>query len=634
MDLISYCFIFIFTIMVYIVNFKIFQKQKSRIIRFTDNHKYININIETSAWDDIQSEHRNDCSSKTLIKCEVNKDFQCFNCTQVLASCVHFENDTPIYTNDTTKQDIVAVIPKNTLPNEGYCLRFTDTRGRECSEKFGGKWALTKQENSYAYVCVCSMQNIFTKSTIYGNCDTFLGCHRIGPSSHAPPASISNPDTWQLVKDIQCECGDDYQFIAATESDGALRPPYCLERNSFQQALTTFVALPKEYINEEYLEGKASRSEIQLPDPCAYDALTGEQTGKRAKFSDVEKVAYCQSTRDGFAAITFNSDYLIGNNGKYPNGIVRVSKQSALEGELFEVATRRNGGQRNTVYPPFVGHRYWVRDFLFHLPYLDKDSRNMGGSGAQFNFAAFIPKENIGTAKIWVYSPELPRSIAEKKYKVGSMVTYIPTFSYTFEIRHVYFLGTVPFIDVPAFGNSFTQYIITLHLPTFKWPQFSSDGLMYVWTPNLCGEEFLNYYAMPTIVRDANGQSKLSWRSRVFTGTILTQGDNGRTISKFISPGSVVLRNRYLSQIPNLPADECDRPTPWSSLPQCKQEDGSLKDICPERSNVNSPFRVADTPLYAGENSYGYDCDEVSMPRKYTTLYRCSTDDFAWAKNY
>lgn len=41
-------------------------------------------------------------------------------------------------------------------------------------------------------------------------------------------------------------------------------------------------------------------------------------------------------------------------------------------GTLFEVATKRKDSLET--YPPFIGYRYYLNDFLIDLPYIEKNS--------------------------------------------------------------------------------------------------------------------------------------------------------------------------------------------------------------------------------------------------------------------
>lgn len=221
------------------------------------------------------------------------------------------------------------------------------------------------------------------------------------------------------------------------------------------------------------------------------------------------------------------------------------------------------------------------------------------------------------------------------------MVTFIPTFSHTFEISHLYYLGMLPFINVPKFSNSYSHYIIKLHMPTIKFPRFTSNGIKDIWFPNFCKDiDFIDNYVMPSVL-EKNGTLTLSKFTKNFTGIILTQtNENKQLISKFISPGNEVLFKMYQNQIPPSLNEilennkYVEKITEWSSLPQIQNEMGKIENTCPVFVFCDVPFELPDNVIYAGENSYGYDCDGITMPSKNIAMYNCTENYFKWSENY
>lgn len=434
---------------------------------------------------------------------------------------------------------------------------------------------------------------------------------------------------------------------------GHLQPPQCVRKTIFEDFSTLyFHALDPKYINPDCLGGQAANGYIKLPNPCSYDAITGELI-PLAESSPIRLsksgAAYCHPTSHGYAVITFNSDYLINNDGKYPNAVVKVSNTKALPGTLFEVATARRN--RKTVYPPFVGYRYLVKDFLFKLPYLDPQSSNMGGFGAKtFQFAAAVPANYYDQAKIYVYAPELPDDVVDELYVIGDMVHFLIVLKNFFEHNRNDFYGILGFQNVPLFNAPNRMPYLHLHDAGFRvhtFPQFatvstdkhSNDTWSDVYTdPELS----LEHFCMPPIYLKDN-KIQLSWRTDTFTGVVLTRANknNSTLITKNISPGDKIAYATYHQQIPEFFTNDCTTPHAWTRLPVCKGK--QLKTVygIPEHFIGNVvPVYWNDSPVlakddaYAGEHSYGFDCKGVSMVSEHLGRYICDPKKFSWRSVY
>lgn len=665
---------------------------QTHLVRFSDNKKRINLRLSTKEWDEIHSRERAECTTKTLKPCTVGKNFQCFNCNEVLASCVHFDKDTPVYENAQSDLAYAAqkqiggggggdgrmtIIPKNDAPDQGYCLRFTDKRGRLCSEKNGGEWIFVCDNNntngndnvqkSYSYVCMCTAPNVFSRSTYYGDCDNFRGCRhvdkRVGISLHNNASKEMNddddggeqrirPKNWTHVSEISgCKCASGYRSVKV---DGHLRPPQCVRSTIFEDFSTLyFHALDPKYINPDYLGGRAVNGHVKLPNPCSYDAITGELI-PLAQSSPIRLsksgAAYCHPTSYGYAVVTFNSDYLINNDGKYPNAVVKVANTMALPGILFEVATARR--DKKNIYPPFVGHRYLVKDFLFKLPYLDVHSLNMNGFGEKsFQFAATVPAMYRDQAKIYVYAPELPADVADELYVIGDMVHFLIVLKNRWEHNWSKFYGVLGFQNVPLFDAPNRVPYLLLHDVGFganTFPQFATTitdnrGSDETWSGVYDNpERSLEHFRMPPIYVK-NDKIQLSWRTDTFTGVVLTTANknNSTLITKNISPGDKVAYNKYHEQIPEFVTNDCTAAHKWTRLPVCKGK----KLLTPHGDplqfvgNVDPIFlshspTLAKDHAYAGEHSYGFDCKGVSMVSEFLGRYNCDPKKFSWRSVY
>lgn len=677
-----FLFVLLWLIVLFSTGFdKFLEKRKNKLVLFPDNGQRIKLNLNTEIWDTIHSRERIECTGKSLKPCQVNRDFQCFNCKQVLASCVHFEKDTTVMESDGKDFNKKAfVIPKNKSANDGYCLRLTDKRARKCTQKYGGMWILAQDSDPYvkeygrdekssyshhyAYVCLCTRPNVFSRSSFYGDCDNFMGCQEVDlrPGMLNPTMKkvlghkesglhrIKNAD-WTHINSIVCNCKSSY--VSQHIFDKATSPPQCVRKSIFKDFnIFSFHALETKYISVDYLKGRARAGLVKLPNPCAYDAITGEaipvskNPGIRLSESGV---AYCHPGADGYAVVTFNSDYLANNDGKYPNAVIRVSLSPALPGTLFEVATvRRHGNKNDSFYPPFVGHRYMVNNFLVKLPYLDKDSNNMGGWGKQsYKFAASVKREYIGRAKIYVYSPELPEDVVAKLYMVGDMVQFVPVLKNKLDTDYNDFFGTIGFQNVPMFNTSTMVHFMRLHdvgfgphvFPQFDTPSQDLDGESEWKRVNSYDEKAKKHYHMPPIYR-VGKTVKLSWRTDTFTGIILTVNDEHNVLkTKNISPGDKILRNMYREQIiPFSGGDEDNtgEKFPWSSRPIGYREIGDKRETVDKIivDPISESLILARNDAYAGENSFGWDCDGVSMVKPSLGRYICTPEKFVWPTKY
>lgn len=583
---------------------------------YSDNNKRIKLTkTDNEKW----MVNKFDCTSKALVECDMTNDLACIGCNQILAKCIHFETDTTLY--DPNDKEI-AKIPKNRNNENGYCLRLTADKHsqRKCTQKNGGKWILTKTvidgDSQYSYTCHCTSPHLFTKTSMYSDCDGFVGCTN---------GTILN-ETWSSFSEIECKCNVGYHI----EDDSGVNFPLlstpmqqrmtCVRDNIFQSEFPH--AIDKMYIEPTY---PGYEKDIFLPDPCKFDAITGEYIGDNGAIYMHNNIAHCRAkSENGYTTVIFEDDYLINNGGKYANAVVRIASNSPFDDAIvYETHTRRRQKDGGSLYPPFVGHRYRIADLLIDLPYLDLDSTNMGGSGPTYKFAAQIPIKRHIEAKITVYQAEIPE---ETEIILGNVMTFAPVFvTHKYRGEDKQFLGSLPFLNVDSKCN----HAYAIHVVYYvRWiPQRfgTSMSIGPIGNHDIYDvKTWRKYLYMPLVCsrKDENFQDKLyiETYSKHFTGIIEThrdqsQNNSNRHYTRPISPGSMALIIKYRFQYDKN----------WKDLP---------KDFVGITA-YNKPFPMpsATNKLY-GVNSHGIDCDGLTMPPAKYSHYICNEDQLTWRTDY
>lgn len=495
--------------------------KKRPVSLYTDNGKRVNFKLSLSEWEDIVNRERVECSSDNLVECNVSKaDFDCFSCKAALSSCQHFSDDEELYGAD---GKVVGVIPKNRNEETGYCLRMAGKGKRECTTKNGGKWLLSKNdEGKYAYICYCSTPKIFSNSSLYGNCTN---------SSICLHGKIR--EGWNSLEKIECDCDSGYISM------GTGINAKCLKKNSFQKQY-----LGEEHLKLEYIDKEFRGRNLALVNPCIIDALTGELTfGGKVVLTD--GIAYCEAVKPGVITLQFDDDYLIGNGGKFANGIVSITDdpgQIETNGEIAETHTKREDG---SFYGSFIGFRIKRPHETVKLkyPFLDSHSANMGGLGTLYNYMSIIKNKN--QSYMYFYHALTPEAVV---FTPGTVASYIPVFSHAFEATIKQWHGNVPVYSIPIQEEN-TLYASFIWKGPFgeRYPIFSrSRGeyrhLKLKETPSLTS----NFIA-PLFFKK-NEETKVNPYSSLFSGIFLTRTIPSDTYTVGVSPGKV-LATKYRFQV-------------------------------------------------------------------------------------
>lgn len=319
--------------------------------------------------------------------CNVNNLNECNRCFSTSAKCVHLDEDIVFQdatTATTTASNIenVKILPKNQDPLQGYCLTIEPMRSK-CSAENGGveKIVFNTKTNRLEWICHCQYPNIFTRggggggTLIHSNCSTFVAC----ASSVKHNAYDKNRKD---MTSLYCQCASDEIFIPF--QDGG---PKCMKKDIYQsndivnneklhQTMPAFNVTSKYLLSSDDAHidlafRKYHNNSIPIINPCLYDYVHDEIIPEKYH-ADINVVSMggisqCFSHVRGYATITYDSDYLQGNGGKYPNGIVRVvTKQlnnnnnddnDALDDVcLYETGTRND--DLNQLYQPLEGYMY------------------------------------------------------------------------------------------------------------------------------------------------------------------------------------------------------------------------------------------------------------------------------------
>lgn len=576
----------------------------------------------------LEPENFYNCNVENLIECKIsNKNNDCINCDQSFATCNNFERDETIYDKMGNQ---VGIIKANKTADDGYCLRLLNRDDRECSFKNGGRWILSRtDDDKYMFICLCTVPDFFTNNTMYGDCTEFKGCQN---------GKISNLNEYTNLSEITCKCNEGYKPTSRntntnnnnnindiSNENTTIRDddfiPTCVPKNIYEREIPENqfnYNLDDKFIDAEYLQNVRSvNPDFKFPNPCTIDAITGmpvEGIGRITQYGDI---FYCVATNPRYTTITFNDDYLKNNNGKYANGIVKVSDSDPLPGNIYETHTKRRKPS-NKYYNTLVGRRFLYKNFNFTFPWMSFSSANLGGSGKYYpNAQTMKARDSITTAKIYVYDAIEPDDKIDRLI-LGNTITYVPLFTSKFEVNIKSYLGTIPFIDVELLPCN-RMYIVNL-LKKFHGTKFSSDGLLGELTkPDQESDDFVRNYSMPILCKSGTTASgkQIQMYSKLFTGIFLTYTHENVLYTKPISPGFLLVDKYRMQADPK-----------WSSY---------------KRSNIvkyiGEPFTIVQSKYsdhLFGENSYGIDFDGISMPHPKFARYITNEKDktIEWAKTF
>ncbi|CAJ2002104.1 per os infectivity factor pif-1 [Cotesia congregata filamentous virus 1] len=225
-----------------------------------------------------------------------------------------------------------------------------------CEAKFGGERVLSQKNPTgtlYTWMCSCRHPWIFQKSLITE------ACLRMNPVGGCPGELSSN--LFNSFDEIKCKCKRNYTSTKTLRNGlvmSTCRPTTYFDDKHYKPPDSIELA-PLEAIDEKYLEKyiSATAAPSKLPNPCRYDALTGqavESSATAVGLRHKNNVYFCDSADPLYVTVTFNSDYLKNNDGRFPNGVVKVYLEKEKKLNLpvvYEDAAA-------AVKPPMIGWMY------------------------------------------------------------------------------------------------------------------------------------------------------------------------------------------------------------------------------------------------------------------------------------
>lgn len=448
------------------------------------------------------------CTLETLVKCNINEGiFTCSSCSGLLSSCVHFDTDVP---------DVNApkgIIPANSNADEGYCLPLIDDRNnRKCTAKNGGKWVLTANNDKtrYSFICVCTKDRFFNKLLHESNCDMFMGCKN---------GKLENTSEWEKFTDMKCACPDNYKPIDGTN----IYPPQCIEQNMFQwnESSTPFNILDTKYIAPEYLELLQDIKKVSLPDPCNFDVATRTHLDGIGivKIEPTLNVAYCESIDNRYTEIIMTDDYLLNNQGRYANALIRIVTDTKdpikYDRDIVYEFLRKPKGQADE---PLEGRRILYSQFLLRLPYYEVGSNvTQQINDINYHYQPRMKKLN-SELKVFVFRAPKPIRV---KLKIANTMEWVPAFQSTsFLTSYRVFNGVLPILNMPR--NTFPNTVAAIYPtpPAYCATKFlGTKGLLgNIQSPDVNDLKINRFFAMPLFLRD----DYINPYTRLFTGLIVT----------------------------------------------------------------------------------------------------------------
>lgn len=501
------------------------------VFTYDDNGKRVKIVVEAAPV----IPQTEDCTPDHLKTCTMNDRFSCGSCNQPLAVCRHFDKNVTIEIKGT-----LVKIPRNTKPDEGYCLATgEDLNQRKCSQKHGGKWIMTTNDNQtlLRFECFCSEQGFFVNSPITGDCTVFVGCNNGTLKTH----------DWNTLAEIDCNCHMNY--VSNYDADGQSRDkkyaaaPQCVEKNIFMWDKPPFPVLESKYIDKFYMSALGEKdTEVKLPNPCLLDLSTrtfipgiGEIRLAEHKTTK-QMVAYCVSLDEAYTTVVINDDYLLNNGGQYANGLVKfVNDRNKLKpGETVYEFFRTKINQEDE---PLEGRRIEYQALNnIQLPYLEKESANTGGNGEMFTYAPRIPRDQAPKSYVYVFAAITPETV---NIIIGEMLSYMPVYMPTgIEATRRVFNGVIAF---KPFAHDNYYYAVWPEVPPNKHSRyFGTTGIMGPERMEGGERKFAEHFCLPIKM---NGE--MNPYSRLNTGTLLKYTIKNQIYNKPISANNDLLTQKY-----------------------------------------------------------------------------------------
>lgn len=323
-------------------------------------------------------------NSQYLTECNLGEgDTACYKCIEArkfVRSCLHFPQNVTVTRKDGTS----FTIPSNADQTKGWCLpenfkniRFEkeavvpggDTK-RNCNP-LTGTWLLSqlgqededgeiKFDSSYNWICKCRYPNLMTNlTTVMSDCMKPVGC---GAHGHLDEVTARG----EVDPYARGACVCDKGYVSAFEESVG---PTCVPTNIGntdtldnlykEYGLKMGRTLRRDYIDKNFLTlfDRNIGKRTSLPDPCKVDVLTGKETnGCEATLWTLNKkpTVFCQSSSNNHLAVKTNTDYLLNNQGKYPNACLKLFDPKTE----WESGVAKDGNELPTVLSFYNGKQH------------------------------------------------------------------------------------------------------------------------------------------------------------------------------------------------------------------------------------------------------------------------------------
>lgn len=290
--------------------------------------------------------------SGSFVPCTISEGVEaCFRCVEsrrFVRRCVRVKRPITVTLSD----DKQIVIPANASADQGWCLPASfkqirvDNEGklrppfdatRNCNPNTGD-WVLARLyadgknaafDTSYNWICRCRYPNLVTNlgGDLTSDCMQPVGCKPNGQLDDRARAGLVDP-----YRNGTCVCGHGYtsDFIANVG-------PVCIPMNVVDYGLDNlyndsipssvkWTPIPLHLIDQTFVDlfPVQPSSKLRLPDPCDFDAYTGEWLAGngcqlRSSVIDGKERAMCYPSNANHVAFISETDYLLNNAGQYPN---------------------------------------------------------------------------------------------------------------------------------------------------------------------------------------------------------------------------------------------------------------------------------------------------------------------------
>lgn len=331
-------------------------------------------------------------------KCRVNDADTCSKCHTKDASCIHLDYDVIF-----SKQGAIKILEKNEDTEEGYCLNVWKYLGN-CTTKNGGVTKIVYNDNfkRLEWICECTYPDIFSKFKDGYDCMHFNRC--VGYTSNA------FDENRKSINEISCLCRSDEDFIPFDKGG-----PKCVSK-MYHQTVHNY-PIPPEYVLDDKFVDPNFKQQMhkynKILNPCLYDFVNEQFIDKKfhknIRIEIKNDIAQCFCNAYGFTTIVYDSDYLLNNNGVWPNGVVQVSPKMKRSEIVYEVGTLNS--RTNEWFAPLLGHFYDTKDLFIDFRRVLSDNLI---KNPKYPFA----KHNDKHTKIIIYSyPNYGGSISNRKYE-------------------------------------------------------------------------------------------------------------------------------------------------------------------------------------------------------------------------